>query len=167
MQTTSMGTSPAEASVSGDLSQLLVGNESAYSSATGNDSRSVLPRQKLQPAELQRFRNTLSEMTVLKSKLRGSSETRPDPTEKNAIDMFNLNMDMMAGGRGLARPIEKAGKVTASQLRKSLGNLKKLPRARGTATMLTGKYARLPPPPVGMSVGHGLLSSRRSVGYQM
>ena len=53
-------------------------------------------------------------------------------------------------------PITLGSKSSTKILRESLGPLKKLPRERAFLVSRSGK-GKLPPPPLGKSLGHGII----------
>ena len=131
--------------ITGDVSQLIIPQEQSITHYGLNKTKvaSVLPT----------YRQGLLELPEKKS------------VSKNEIDMFNLNMgdDYGAGGKLASRPIERAGKATTRQFQKSLGPLKKMPRERGNMAKLKKALLKLAPPPLGRSLGHGIISPQYNI----
>ena len=114
-RTTPVEAKPENVSSSIDLSQLLISHESTrkYYNASALNATSVIPKRYFQQNTLMKKLGCVIEETDPKKKV----------VLKNDIDLFNLNIgnDMMPGDKTKYKPIEKAGKVTARQLQKSLG----------------------------------------------
>lgn len=134
--------------VSGDISQMLIPKENAMNHfRIQSGLPSLLPN-----SYVPSFRKVRKEIILSKA------------AQQNAIDIFNASLPEgnSTQTRLKLNPIVKGEKTAIKQLKQSLGFLKRLPRERANVTQKQ-PWMKLAPPPIGSSLGHGIISRSLNV----
>ena len=139
---------PVSVDIKGDMRELL-SPKSFYQQKPMTPS--VLPRPYVPPS----FRQT--EINTNRGEEIDTEKMQTTRLQKTDVDIFNMNMavaEVRNYGNQRTKPIER-GNNKKSQ--KSLGLVKKVPRARNYVNDKIGPKVKLAPPPIGESVGHGII----------
>ena len=142
---------PSNIEVSGDVSQLLIQDQVDYFNLTKGEV-SDKPLKYVPP----KYRKIKKPFYYLHAE--NERQSVPQMDEEFIEQLKGTDEQRNAGIK--LKPIEKGEKVTLKQLQCSLGGLKKVPRVRELlSTKKQSTLPRLPPPPIGESVGHGIIDA--------
>lgn len=133
-------------SIKSDLTQLLVMESKLFQQLLNKTSnKSLCPTPYIPPS----FRKTRYESV--------QTAVNSNRIEKNNVDMFNIDIEeeKSAGFSKRLDPIALARRANDIIRRKSSGTSKRHPRTK--SPIIEERIRKLPPPPIGETIGHGVI----------